>query len=382
MTVKTGAKPLSAKAEAASEATPTERLAELAESADSAVIRALARNVRTPPKALEQLSHSSDKATREGVAGNPNTPPKALQKLGAQFPVQLLANPALDMMVLENPGLFSEIPEETLTAIAKREDCAPEMLGYLARAGRGKGLLMSLLQNGATPASAIRYLMDTNAETLAERYEMPEDSIRSIKALVPMHAAVAGDLDLAEASARLWSNVVERLLPIDKGDWPLLCEANIPKSVLHDVIAWNVLDGSRDAALARMDLSAPVLEVLAVTGDKRALSAVKKARQCPESIRLAADPSDARRRILKSARPDAEAWKELVETDSLPMQYLLTDHSRHASRRSKTELLHQMIRSRHQSGRVLILVSVQDETIYPWPRGETPECVAVCSESE
>ena len=33
------------------------------------------------------------------------------------------------------------------------------------------------------------------------------------------------------------------------------------------------------------------------------------------------------------------------------------------------------------SVRQLILVSVQDETIYPWPRGETPECVAVCSES-
>jgi predicted DNA-binding WGR domain protein len=148
---------------------------------DDATNRLLAKHPKACSKLLDKLSHCSDKATREAVAENPNTPSKTLQKLGAQFPAQLLNNPALDWMVLENPSLFSEIPEETLAAIAKREDCSPGLLGHLARAGHGKGLLMSLLQNGSTPQAAIRYLMKTKPQNLAERYEVPEDSIIQIK---------------------------------------------------------------------------------------------------------------------------------------------------------------------------------------------------------
>jgi len=163
---------------------------------DDATNRVLAKHPRASSKLLEKLSHSSDKVTRQAVAGNPNAPSKVLQKLGAQFPSQLLNNPALDWMVLENPGMFSEIPEETLTAIAKREDCSPEMLGYLARAGHGKGLLMSLLQNGGTPLAAVTYLKDTPEEVLADRYDTSQDSVREIIKLVPMHVAIANSMSL------------------------------------------------------------------------------------------------------------------------------------------------------------------------------------------
>ncbi len=133
------AKPISAKSmktEATSAETLPARLAALAGESDLAVQRGVARNPRTPPAAFERLSHSTDKAVREAVAGNPNAQAKVVVKLGGQFPMQLLGNPALDFMLLERPGLFSEIPEDTLTALAKREDCSPEMLGHLARGGQ------------------------------------------------------------------------------------------------------------------------------------------------------------------------------------------------------------------------------------------------------
>ena len=57
-----------------------------------------------------------------------NAPASALMRIGAQFPKQLLENPVPDAMAIENPDLFSEIPEATLTSIAKRESCPAEML--------------------------------------------------------------------------------------------------------------------------------------------------------------------------------------------------------------------------------------------------------------
>jgi predicted DNA-binding WGR domain protein len=328
---------------------------------DDATNRLLAKHPRASSKLLEKLSHCSDKATREAVAENPNTPSKTLQKLGAQFPAQLLNNPALDWMVLENPSLFSEIPEDTLAAIAKREDCSPAMLGYLARAGHGKGLLMSLLQNGSTPKEAIRYLMDTKPEHLAERYEVPEDSIRQIKSLVPMHVTIAGDLDEPNALSWFYAALVERLAPIDKGDYQLLVQASVPKTVLDDVIAWSVLVGSREAALTRMDLPPPVLEVLAVTGDKRLLAGVKKVSNCPDTVKLAASPDDARQRILDSALQDSRGHIELIEVDSLPMLYLLTDHPRYASRISKAEVLQRMVQCQYPSEMTLSFIAANPE---------------------
>ncbi len=122
MPAKTSTKSL--KGEAASEATEPARLAALSDNNDVAVQRAVARNPRTPPAALERLSYSSDKVTREAIAGNPNASAAVLTHLGGQFPTQLLDNPVLDFMLLENPGLVSEVPDETQAAIAKREEPA------------------------------------------------------------------------------------------------------------------------------------------------------------------------------------------------------------------------------------------------------------------
>jgi hypothetical protein len=304
------------------EATPESLMALLDK--DDTTNRVLAKHPRASSKLLEKLSHSSDKVTRQAVAGNPNAPSKVLQKLGAQFPSQLLNNPALDWMVLENPGIFSEIPEETLTAIAKREDCSPEMLGYLARAGHGKGLLMSLLQNGSTPLAAVTYLKDTPVEVLAERYVATEDSVREIIKLVPMHVAIANSMSLEQAELRMSLELAARLKSAGEEEWMLLPTADIPRTSLDDAIAMTLLDGWR---LLPIDVPMGILELLAARDD-RALSAVQKNPRCPAHIKAVKTSQEAARAIAEYSAVDSIKWNELLETGSVLMRLLLCEHPR------------------------------------------------------
>lgn len=303
---------------------------------DETTNRLIAKHPRASAAILEKLAHSSDKATRYAVAGNPNTPSKVLQKLGAQFPTQLLRNPALDLMILENPGLFSEIPKETLAALAKRDDCSPDMLGHLARVGHGKGMLMSLLQNGATPKSAIEYLMNSSAEVIAERYDEYEDEIRIIKRLVPMHVAVAGSMSLQQAEDRFWLDLSVRLGLSQDFEWVLSSSADIPEPVLHDAIAFALLDRPRPLPIK---LPSALLELIATKVDKRTLTALKAIENYPEYLKEAKNSGEVVTLILKNSSSEDIEWNNLLKTESLLMRLLLCGHPKYVGHWDKEDLM-------------------------------------------
>jgi hypothetical protein len=231
----------SPKAEASSDQATPERLDILAGDMDVAVQRAVARNTHTPPAALERLSHSTDKAVREAVTGNANSPVAVLTRLGSQFPIQLLGNPAFDWMVLENPGLFSEVPDDTLAAIAKREDCTAEMLAHLAQSGHGWGLLMALVQNGRTPVAAIRRIIESSADDLAERFEVTKDRIEQIQKLAAMHVCVVDAPSADEARERFLEALTTRLVMsrMEVDEWSLFWRSEVPGCIKHDVLSMN-----------------------------------------------------------------------------------------------------------------------------------------------
>lgn len=303
---------------------------------DETTNRLIAKHPRASAAILEKLAHSSDKATRYAVAGNPNTPSKVLQKLGAQFPTQLLRNPALDLMILENPGLFSEIPKETLAALAKRDDCSPDMLGHLARVGHGKGTLMSLLQNGATPKSAIEYLMNSSLEVIAERYDVSEDDIVEIKKLVPMHVAVAGSMSLQQAEDRFWLDLSVRLGLSQDFEWVLSSSADIPEPVLHDAIAFALLDRPRPLPIT---LPSAVLELIATKVDKRTLTALKAIENYPEYLKDAKNSEEVVTLILNNSLSEDIEWKNLLKTESLLMRLLLCGHPKYVGYWDKEDLM-------------------------------------------
>ena len=329
----------SSKTEATSELATPERLSELAGDSDLAVQRAVAKNPRTPPTALKVLSHSKDKSTRESVAGNPNSPADVLCKLGGQFPNQLLNNPALDWMLLENPGLFSEVPEETLAAIAKREDCSPQMLGHLAMGGHGRGLLMALIQNGSTPASAIQTIIKVPVEKLAERFEVPEDSLRGLDEMARMHISVMPEQTEEDALTGFWIAVVERTLgfrdrSFRKGHFgyasleeiKLLQQANVPPWVRDEMVAWAILLHGPASAVQRFNLPSAVLQAIACCGDKGTIKQVIKSSECPAWLSGIKDGQEARDSILSNATAALATLNSLVETRSVAMKIVLAMH--------------------------------------------------------
>lgn len=93
---------LQQKLEASSPDTSPEQLRTLAYTSRTLMLQ-VAENNAAPPELLRELAASS-KAVCERVAANPNTPIDVLLKLGAKFPKQLLSNPILPLLLLENPG--------------------------------------------------------------------------------------------------------------------------------------------------------------------------------------------------------------------------------------------------------------------------------------
>ncbi len=106
--------------EAASETTSDIDLEELT-CMTPELTRVLAANICTTPDILLSLSTSKDYETRKAVASNPNTPTEILFKLGIEFPHELLENPVFSLLLLENPNLLQELPEDTQASLLKLE---------------------------------------------------------------------------------------------------------------------------------------------------------------------------------------------------------------------------------------------------------------------
>ena len=88
---------------------------------------------QTPAAELTRLAHSPDPALRAAVAGHPNTPPDTLAALGAEWPAEVLGNPALPLLRLAQPGLLARWPARTLEALTTVPS-APDWLLRLAAA--------------------------------------------------------------------------------------------------------------------------------------------------------------------------------------------------------------------------------------------------------
>jgi hypothetical protein len=104
--------------EAANENTPHTRLQELAFGSIE-LTRVVAANARANGELLRELSSFEDAETRIAVASNPNTPTDILFKLGIEFPQQLLDNSVFSLLLLENPNLVQDIPEDTLASLLR-----------------------------------------------------------------------------------------------------------------------------------------------------------------------------------------------------------------------------------------------------------------------
>ncbi|MDJ0531097.1 MAG: hypothetical protein QNJ70_01165 [Xenococcaceae cyanobacterium MO_207.B15] len=102
----------------------------------------------TPPQRLEALAKHNNSLVRKAVTENPNTPTRILFNLGEEFPHQLLANPLLDLLLLEDSNFFTKIPLNTLAAILPLEEVPEYLLNWATQQhDRERGFRLGSISN-------------------------------------------------------------------------------------------------------------------------------------------------------------------------------------------------------------------------------------------
>ncbi|MDR6220715.1 hypothetical protein [Deinococcus soli (ex Cha et al. 2016)] len=103
-------------------------------------------NARTPAADLADLARHPDPGVRAQVARHPNTPAAVLGALTADFPQEVLANPALPLLRLADPHLLRGWPDAAFHALLRRPDVPVWVRTHLIRHARPE-LLIPLAQH-------------------------------------------------------------------------------------------------------------------------------------------------------------------------------------------------------------------------------------------
>jgi hypothetical protein len=147
---------ISLEEEAISDRTPPYRLEELS-LCSLQLAQLVASNSNTAPELLRNLASNKDYLIRQALVKNPNTPIDVLWKLGRDFPEELLNNPILSLLYVENPNLVEEIPVKTLYSILMLDN-APIYLLERAAAMQLPTLDDAFLINPETPTHILEKL--------------------------------------------------------------------------------------------------------------------------------------------------------------------------------------------------------------------------------
>ena len=133
---------------------------------DSEQFRQLAQDENTAPEKLRELANSADPITRQSVVANPNVPPDVLIKLAEQFPRQVFNNPAIDLLLLETPNLFSGTSADALCSLLKRE--VPERAIEYALNSTDERFKLAILMNPKTSSEILKQLAKSKNYQIAE----------------------------------------------------------------------------------------------------------------------------------------------------------------------------------------------------------------------
>lgn len=150
---------------------------------------------------LTRLADSPDPATRRAVAAHPNTPAPVLGRLGAEFPDEVLANPALPLLRLAEPGLLRGWPAVTLERMTAAPG-VPDWLLTLAAQHAKIDVQLAAVTRPALPPAALQALAEspfwTIREYVARKPSLPPEVLRwlALDADYGVRLTIAGRADL------------------------------------------------------------------------------------------------------------------------------------------------------------------------------------------
>ncbi len=119
--------------------------------------RLVARNSNTDPELLKDLAASEDDLTLAGVTLNPNTPKDILLKLASKFPREFLANSVINLLLIENPNFYVEIPFWALINLLK-QDNLPQWLLLGAANRDNSAVLIAVAKHPQTSQDILQQL--------------------------------------------------------------------------------------------------------------------------------------------------------------------------------------------------------------------------------
>lgn len=278
--------------------------------------RLLAKNPCATPKMLGKLSKSSDATTRFYVATNPNAPIEVLRKLAREFPLQVLSNPVLPLLFLENPHIVDEIslPLTTLSRIVMDAQTSREILGMLVQSKHRK------------VEEAARLHVNWAGEMTAG---WQETAYQAIKTAVFEEQAQLKELEkiglLPEFFIKnLLSDILEKLALDSRWHIRVIVAENRNVSdKLLEKLAFDEEAWVRRGVAENPNVPANLLEKLALDRDAWVRRAVAENPNVPVSLleKLALDPDiSVRRAVAENAIAPANLLEQLALDESILVQ--------------------------------------------------------------
>lgn len=154
---------------------------------------------------LSLLATHDDALVRAAVAAHPNTPAPLLGKLAAEFPAQVLRNPALALLRLAHPRLLHSWPDEALLALLRLPE-APDWLRHHAAKSSAVEVQVALATHPGLSQAEIERLVTHPAWLVRARLAARTDLSAALLAHLTsdpdygVRLAVASRPDLPESS--------------------------------------------------------------------------------------------------------------------------------------------------------------------------------------
>lgn len=193
-------------------------------------IRQKAQNENTSSEILAELAQIEDSLTRKYVASNPNTPVEILQKLASEFPEEIMANPILDLLILESPQSITAIkmaiaqsphtPRRIYDVMvdfvskmrqAQNENTPPKILAQLANKDESIPIRKAVARNSSTSKKTLDYLEKDEWHVLTEVAKNPNTSINALRSLL-----ASPFKDVAHKARRNIKTKIDRIAYLDE----------------------------------------------------------------------------------------------------------------------------------------------------------------------
>jgi hypothetical protein len=186
-----------------------------------------ATQVTTAPRRLARLATHPAPEVRRAVAANPNTPTQVLLRLAVHFPEEVLRNPVLELLLLENPNLLAEMRPESRDRLLGSPACWPEFVRWALKYGEEEALL-ALCRNPLLPREALEALQSYPSEKVQQAARLHLGSQAEARAEAALlEASTEAD------SAQLFDALALGLVP----PWLLGRIAQAPDYALRQAVA-------------------------------------------------------------------------------------------------------------------------------------------------